>query len=134
ESRFKKKEGAESNNNYKSGSSTTYNVMTKRSNELVEYPSENHHDLKYSGQTGQGTQSGACIFTQSQYDQIVHLLNQAQASTSAIPGSSTNATANAVGKNESGIRYNKALLVAKILKDWITDIEATNHMVVDTQF
>ncbi|MCD7447091.1 hypothetical protein HAX54_023120, partial [Datura stramonium] len=65
-----------------------------------------------------------CIFTQSHYDQIVKLLSQAQTSTNAIPGSSTNAA----GSGESGISSSKALLVAKILRQWIIDTGATNHM------
>ncbi|MCD7448045.1 hypothetical protein HAX54_037359, partial [Datura stramonium] len=89
-------EGIQLNSNAKQ---TAYG--TERSDELVDHPGENQHNVNYSGQTSQGRQPSSCIFTQSQYDQIVHLLNQAQASTSVIPGSSTNATANTVGKDES---------------------------------
>lgn len=54
------------------------------------------------------------------------LLNQAQAArNTSNPGSSSNI----VGSYEPGINLNKAMLVAKILKDWIIDTKATNQMV-----
>lgn len=77
--------------------------------------------------TWQITQTGVCAFTQSQYDQIVEMLNQNhQHSTNSNTGSLVN-----VEGTETGITSSKAMLVPKILRDWNIDTGATNHMVSD---
>lgn len=69
-------------------------------------------------------QPGACVFLQSPYDQRVQLLSQEQVTkTNTTPGSSTNVTSSV----ESSIGLSKALLMAKIFRDWIIDTGATNH-------
>ncbi|MCD9644225.1 hypothetical protein HAX54_032373, partial [Datura stramonium] len=80
------------------GSSTAYNVVIEKG--TSEQMNDQEATIQNSGNTTtQLIQSGACVFTQSQYDHIVQLLNQAQLNTNA--GCSTNIASYAPTGNNS---------------------------------
>ncbi|MCD7469162.1 hypothetical protein HAX54_008006, partial [Datura stramonium] len=88
---FKKKGGAGNLNDYKSGSAA-YNVHIERSRDVSDQSYE-QEGASNSGNNMVHIQPGACVFTQSQYDQIVKLLNQTQLNSGA--GCSANIASNA---------------------------------------
>ncbi|XP_075092381.1 uncharacterized protein LOC142172615 [Nicotiana tabacum] len=73
---------------------------------------------------------GNCTFTKEQYDHIVQLLNKDNSSV-ATPSANDVSTATTPSANAAGIPC--ALLASNNLQEWIIDIGATNHMVVDIE-
>ncbi|XP_075108852.1 uncharacterized protein LOC142180699 [Nicotiana tabacum] len=114
DSRFKRKGGS-------GGSSAAYNVLSQEENDqMTQLDNQGNnkaskiHYIDTPSQVtqvlGKITQTGVCAFTQSQYDQIVQMLNQShQQSTNSHTSSSAN-----VAGTEPGICSSK--VIASLLK------------------